>query len=202
MITLFSYVFHIFTPLNIYINYFYEKVRVYHMKDQYFVLISGLPNLGKSDYAKTYLQHNNSPLIIIDENDIYEDLVKYRTELKKDRDATSIVINELRDNKKETESYIINCMNTKIHKELSYGNNVIAVYSGLSFRERGYIMNNISDIKCDKSLVFFHMLKSKYIEYNRKLENPLSEDEINKLFSIIDMPDNKYIEGFDRVFVQ
>ena len=173
------------------------------MKDQYFVLISGLPNLGKSEYAKSYYQHNsNESLVVIDENDIYKELIKYRVELKKSKDVESIVINELRDNKKETESYIMNCMNTKIRKALLNGNNVVAVYGGLSFRERGYIMNNISDIKCDKSLVFFHMLKSKYIEYNRKLENPLSEDEINKLFSIIDMPDNKYIEGFDRVFVQ
>lgn len=171
------------------------------MKDQYFVLIAGLPNLGKSEYAKTY-HHNDSPLIIIDENEIYKELIQYRIELKNSKDAESIVINELKDNKKETESYIVNCMNTKIHKSLLDGNNVVAVYSGLSFRERGYIMNNISDIDCNKSLVFFHMIKNKYIDYNHKLENPLSNEEIDKLYSDIDMPDNKYIEGFDRVFVQ
>lgn len=172
------------------------------MKDQYFVLISGLPNLGKSEYAKTYHQHNSESLVVIDENDIYQELIKYRMELKRSNDAEQIVINELKDNKKETESYITNCMNTRIRKALLDGNNVVAVYSGLSFRERGYIMNNISDIKCIKSLVFFHMIRNKYIDYNHKLENPLTDEEINKLYSSIDMPDNKYIEGFDRVFIQ
>lgn len=172
------------------------------MKDQYFVLISGLPNLGKSDYSNTYDHNNGKSLVIIDENDIYKELIEYRIKLKKINNAEQIVVNELKDNKKETESYIISSMNDRIHKALSNGNNVVAVHRGLSFRERGYIMNNISDIKCTKSLIFFYMIKNKYIDYNHKLEDPLTEEEINELYSEIDMPDNKYIEGFDRVFVQ
>lgn len=169
--------------------------------EQTFIMIAGLPNLGKHDWAKEY---DNA--IVFSEKEEYEIIKKERIELKKNSYFTNnienIVENELRDEMKSTKSHIFNSLGTKIHDALSSGKElVIVVCSGLNFRERGYIMSNIYDIKCTKNLIFFHRGINTYKKFNDTQDNKLSEKEIDGLFSDFDIPDNKYIEGFNNVFL-
>lgn len=173
------------------------------MNNQRFILIAGLPNLKEYEFAEQY-----KDATIITEEDAYQDLFESKMQVKKnlmrmsDQNIRVLVNNEINDEERESRSYITRSINSNIRNALLRGDElVVAIYRGLNFRERGYIMNNIEDIKCSKSLVFFYKSKSQYIEYNSKLESPLSLKEIDKLYSDIDMPDNKYIEGFDQLFL-
>lgn len=172
------------------------------MNDQNFILIAGLPNLNEYDYAEQY-----KDAIIITEKEAYQTLFDTKMQVKKnimgikDQNARILVQNEINDNEKETMSYITRRINSLVKEALLNNNLVVVVYRGLNFRERGYIMENIKDIKCRKSLIFFYKNKSEYIELNKKLYNQLSDQEIDKLYSDIDIPDSKYVEGFDQLFL-
>jgi hypothetical protein len=169
--------------------------------EQTFIMVAGLPNLGRHQWAKDY-----ENAIIFSENEEYENIKRERIKLKKQsfftNNVENIVENELKNESKNTKSIIFNSLNVKIRKELEAGKElVVVVCNGLNFRERGYIMSNIMDIKCVKNLIFFHRGINSYKSFNETQENKLSENEIDLLFSDFDMPDNKYIEGFNNVFL-
>ena len=139
------------------------------MNSKCFILIAGLPNLGKHNFAERYYKTlKNTKYSIIDEND-------YNNES---------LIKKLRDNLLED-------------NEL-----VILISECLKFTDRKLIIDSIKDINCRKSLMFFYKEKSEFIKINDKLENPLSKDEISDLYDIVEVPNSKYEEGFDLLFIQ